>query len=280
LNYYGGLVHRIKPPDDLAALVDARRKSLLEAMRYDDLMARIGDLIQRVLETASQINLDAIRARAIGENLGGDTKRVGDLPATDRTSMDEGDTLLDDKLRSRLQDFRERLQGIAAGKVSSIPQAPLPYTLAAREIHANLAESESVFNLLVNDAARLRKLIRPPYGVLRQLEPAAGKATPPAADHRDPRIPRDGAHDMRMPPYMRDSDGTALSLTRRQYEDLMALVDHLSRVAADQAVAFGPAAESAALLETLMNPVRRRVEAYLDRLPPLPETGGKWTEEG
>jgi hypothetical protein len=280
LDYYGSLVQRIKPPEDLSKMEDPGRKSLLEAMRHDDLLARTGDLFQRVLETASQINLDAIRARAIGENLGRNTKRVGDLPATDRTSMDEGDTLFDDKLGTRLQDFRDRQQGIAAGKVSSLPQAPLPYTLAAREIHANLAESESVFDLLVKDAARLRKLIRPPYGALRQLDPAAGKATPPAADHRDPRIPRDGAHDMRMPPYMRDSDGTALSLTRRQYEDLMALLDYLSHAAEDQAAAKGPAAESAAVFETLKKPVRRRIEAYLDRLPPLPETGGKRTEEG
>jgi hypothetical protein len=32
---------------------------------------------------------------------------------------------------------------------------------------------------------------------------------------------------MRMPPYMRDSDATALSITRRQYDTIMAVADRL-----------------------------------------------------
>src|SRR2546423_881188 len=44
---------------------------------------------------------------------------------------------------------------------------------------------------------------------------------------RDPRNPRDGEHDMRMPPYMRDETSAALSLTRRQYDQIMNLADYL-----------------------------------------------------
>lgn len=67
-------------------------------------------------------------------------------------------------------------------------------------------------------------MIRPPYGAFHQLSAtvAAGQAPDPA--FRDPRIPRDQMHDMRMPPYMRDEMITALGLTRRQYEELMAYV--------------------------------------------------------
>jgi hypothetical protein len=36
-------------------------------------------------------------------------------------------------------------------------------------------------------------------------------------------------HDMRMPPYMRDSDDNPLSLTWRQYATLMQLVEQLER---------------------------------------------------
>ena len=48
-----------------------------------------------------------------------------------------------------------------------------------------------------------------------------------APRERDPRVARDRRQDMRMPPYMRDSDGTALSLTWRQYH---AVIDFIARV--------------------------------------------------
>jgi hypothetical protein len=49
----------------------------------------------------------------------------------------------------------------------------------------------------------------------------------PDPHFRDPRVARDGLHDMRMPPYMRDSDENALSLNWRDYDALMRLLDLL-----------------------------------------------------
>lgn len=44
---------------------------------------------------------------------------------------------------------------------------------------------------------------------------------------RDPRVDRDTYHDMRMPPYMRDSDQNPLSITHRQHDALLQFVESL-----------------------------------------------------
>ena len=67
----------------------------------------------------------------------------------------------------------------------------------------------------------VERLVRPPFGRFKQL---GRRAAAPSSAFRDPRVPRDQLHDMRMPPYMRDSDSLPLSITRRQYEVLMELL--------------------------------------------------------
>ena len=62
---------------------------------------------------------------------------------------------------------------------------------------------------------------------------------------------RDGLHDMRMPPYMRDSDAAPLSLTWRQYREVMALIDHLAALDEE---AFAK-----------LSPVRRHVAQVVQR---------------
>jgi len=155
------------------------------------------------------------------------------------------------------------------------PGVPLPYTALARDVHARLAEIDSLFDFLGESAKRIEELIRPPFGRVRELKNEVEAGDVPAQDHRDPRVTRDLVHDMRMPPYMRDSDGGPLSLTRRQYDELMALVKHL-RV--EKAVPPKPAkgvslAEAARLGASpavggpMQSPLRRRVAEDVGRLP-------------
>jgi hypothetical protein len=70
-------------------------------------------------------------------------------------------------------------------------------------------------------------------------------------------------HDMRMPPYMRDSDATALSLTHRQYHEILALIDRLE--GAGRALRAGLAADATPPVP-LDTPIRRRVAAALANL--------------
>ena len=96
----------------------------------------------------------------------------------------------------------------------------------------------------------MRSLVRPPFGRFRQLPQSPRGRTNPK--FRDPRADRDTDHDMRMPPYMRDSDNSPLSLTKRQYDALIAFVDLLRR---EKWVAGRP-----------YSPIARKIESFLERL--------------
>jgi hypothetical protein len=95
-------------------------------------------------------------------------------------------------------------------------------------------------------------MIRPAYGAFDQLSPTVAADRHPDPGFRDPRITRDQMHDMRMPPYMRDETASALSLTRRQYVELMAYVE----------AAITPDLTGGSPAVT---PLRRRVQARLQR---------------
>src|SRR5262245_6330297 len=89
-----------------------------------------------------------------------------------------------------------------------------------------MADIETLLGFLREHRDRVKKLLRPPFGRVRELPTAVPAPDgPPNAEFRDPRIRRDAMQDMRMPPYMRDSDQTPLSLTRRQYDELMAVAE-------------------------------------------------------
>jgi hypothetical protein len=117
----------------------------------------------------------------------------------------------------------------------------LAFTDMARSAHAKLAEPHHLLEFLRSRADHVRRMIRPPYGHFAELAhhpawdsvPSFNRASAfhPHVPHRDPRIGRDRQHDMRMPPYMRDSDDTPLSLTWRQYHALMDFLAYLSPVA-------------------------------------------------
>jgi hypothetical protein len=176
-----------------------------------DALKRMADLFQRAFETVSLANVDAMRDRSVvGGQQGG---RNTDSPPTDDRSMTSVDPL----------DTAVGLGPIPA----PTPALRLPFAERAQDAHAPLADADDLALFLRDNAALVRKIIRPPYGAFKELtsNPAAGAKPNPL--HRDPRITRDTLHDMRMPPYMRDSDATALSLTRRQYNLLLDLVDSL-----------------------------------------------------
>jgi hypothetical protein len=236
----------------------------------------IADLFDRVYETVSLLDVDSNRRRAIRENPRfGPTGPLPGLPPTDASTMTAADPL------ARLvPDLLAR----------PVPGARLPYLDAALVAHSNLSDLDSLIAFLGTFSDRVRALVRPPYGAFTELDPAPGPQPNPG--HRDPRVARDQMHDMRMPPYMRDSDASSLSLSRRQYHELMALVDRLGQQLRKAATAANlptePHALRAALvrrreegqpppaaLGALETPLRRRINAFLaglraagEELPP------------
>jgi hypothetical protein len=113
---------------------------------------------------------------------------------------------------------------------------------------------------------RLKHLIRPPFARFADLpaQPPAQLPTDPLAPggvpvlravERDPRQLRDQQHDMRMPPYMRDADAFPLSLSWRQYHEVIALIDRLPKLSDEEFAALSP------VRRHLAEVVRRRTEA-------------------
>jgi hypothetical protein len=95
---------------------------------------------------------------------------------------------------------------------------PVPYSSAARFVHGPLSDIDTLLDTLVLHSDRIKRLIRPPFGRISDLVRRG-------SEFRNPRNPRHLRHDMRMPPFMRDSDASALSITYRQYAALMALIE-------------------------------------------------------
>ena len=157
----------------------------------------------------------------------------------------------------------------------SVPHDWLPRANLIARAHGQLADLDSMVALLREKADRVRPMIRPPSARFRELPRYPGG---PGGAFRDPRVPRDQMHDMRMPPYMRDNDASALSMTHRQYEELMALVGRLEegRRAMAAAMALTPDGPPPVPQDT---PIRRQVTAVLaalrqaDAVPPNGESG-------
>ena len=172
-------------------------------------------MFERAYETASLINLDATRFRGIVENLG-EKPVLPDRspPHMNFLSMTDGD-----KRYAKITE--ELFHGPKDPNVPPTPEEqkvdPVPYSSAARFVHGPLSDVDTLLDTLVLDAERIKLLIRPPFGRI-------GDLVRRGSEFRDPRNPRHGRHDMRMPPFMRDFDASALSITFRQYAALMALI--------------------------------------------------------
>lgn len=214
--------------DDLLDRVDDA-----EDLEQEELLAVVADLLKRAFETVSLDDVDLQRGRAIAENLDqgrlnfllqvADQQGVGDRvrarlgiagaaqpPLADGRSMTDGDV-----------GYR------APDRYPLREDAPLPRSLLAREAHLALTALPVLRQLLETDGDRVRRLLRPPYAVIRESQP--GEATHPEGLRR-PWDAEAHLYDMRMPAYMRDSDATPLALTRRQYRQVTDLIDGLAQV--------------------------------------------------
>jgi hypothetical protein len=172
----------------------------------------IHDLFKRIFETTNLLNLDASRDYLIRENL----KRAPiDHWQTAPHIGREGMTHADKPLARLSSDVLD--DGLA--KKPNALHSRLPYTDLSQHAHGAFTSLDYLILFLKTRGDRLKQMVRPPFGSFDQLpvEPAEE----PSPEFRDPRVFRDTLHDMRMPPYMRDSDREPLSLTRRQYNTLM-----------------------------------------------------------
>ena len=227
--------------DDLA---DRELPELTAAQIVDpETVAEVADLLRRVFETVSLTNLDSLRARMLRRN----GANGATVPFTDNRSMTGADAPLADQTTAIL---------------GGAPGSDLAYTLVANDVHGPLADVDNMLTLFRNQGDRLKHLIRPPFARFPDLpaQPVAALPTDPVdpgavqvlrAIERDPRQSRDGQHDMRMPPYMRDADAFPLSLSWRQYREIIALIDRISTLSAAQLAA--------------LSPVRQHVARVLDR---------------
>jgi hypothetical protein len=229
--------------DDLA---DRDPPLFLNPESQSDMETRVNDLFQRALETAELLNLDAVRVRALGDNTTFPTQADDPgLPATDNRSMSPQDIPFADLSNTPLE---------------SVPHSRLPRADLIIRAHAQLADLDTMVSKLREEADRIKQMIRPAYGKIREL---AENPTAPAQTFRDPRVPRDQMHDMRMPPYMRDSDATALSVTHRQYQEILALIDRLETAGLAVRAGFAASEVSPVYPET---PIRRRIAEFLETL--------------
>lgn len=190
----------------------------------------VADLLRRAFETVSLNNVDTQRRRGILENasrandameaaaglgtlgslrarLGFDTRRE-EPPLLNRESMTNDD-----------RGYR------AADRNQIKTDTAFPYAALAADAHAALTDLPRLLEFLAEDADRVRRLVRPPYALVRESAPEEPR---PPAGRRRPWDPDAALHDMRMPAFMRDSDASPLSISRRQYVQLMSLVDHLA----------------------------------------------------
>jgi hypothetical protein len=201
------------------------------------------DLFRRVFETVSLTSLDGTRAHGIGEDLARPwAQNFQGLPKIDQASMTREDVPYVDQIP-------DLLPAQPIDQVSrAVPHERLPYTLVARAVHAPLTDVDTLLDFLREKREHVRRLIRPPYGRFRELAEDPGPEPNPA--FRDTRVLRDIMEDMRMPPYMRDSDETPLSLSWRQYRLLMDFLHYLGTTDA--------------------GPRRRRVAQLIERLRQQP----------
>jgi len=193
------------------------------------------DLLRRVFETVSLLNLDSLHADAQAAS----APRPNPVPVVGPGTMTGAD--------------RPLAQHTVAVLGRDQPGRRLVYWQIANDVHGERADVESMLELFRTDGDRLRHLLRPPYARLKDL-PARPPAAPPTERiplqprpiglkprPRDPRVDRDGVDDMRMPPYMRDSDASPLSLTFRQYQAIIAFIARVEKAGPKELAQLSPA---------------------------------------
>ncbi|WP_172331158.1 hypothetical protein [Mangrovicoccus sp. HB161399] len=199
------------------------------------------DLFRRVFETASLVNLDQRRHWALSGNAWMHGARNKNDP-----NWDEGISprLGPESMRRADKPYADLTPDYTPGQGATLAPASgaserLPYTTVVQQVHVRMADSPVLRAFLSRRPDRVREIVRPPFGWVSELPARPGVTKPaevPAATgragkeplrFRDPRTLPDTSYDMRMPPFMRHSMGVPLSITRRQYDLLMAYLDKL-----------------------------------------------------
>lgn len=187
----------------------------------------IEDLFERAYEVVSAMDVDWWRALAARE-LVADELRPEPIP-------DDGVPL-----PTRAMGGRDRLRD---PNISVPPPSPVlaqPLSQRARDRHRNLSDLAQLTAFVRADPDRIAELVRPAL--------ASG---------------RGASQSMQMPPFMRNSNGRALSLARWQYELLLAWVAGVTAPTPDDVPAPAPLSPEAA----------RRRGQILEMLGPV-EDGG------
>jgi hypothetical protein len=187
----------------------------------------IADLFERAFETASLFNLDALRTRAIAENISSPPlPEEAGQPEMDERSMTSADRgIKKGDLGKKIPPYADLTGDLFHHPPAAVREPGLPYTAAAQFAHAKLCDIETLIDFLRSKPDRVERLVRPPMGRFSELAGRRRKSTP--QKFRDPRVERDTYHDMRMPPYMRDSDENPLAVTHRQHDALMQFIRSL-----------------------------------------------------
>ena len=214
---------------------------------YEEAKAEVLSILRRAFDTASLFNLDAARTRALEENdmwvaLAGDASmprteenalwltmsggppltKSDESPKLDGRSFTEHDTPYVDKSPPLLKG--EPTESVLS-KTSHAES--LPYSRVAPFAHGQMMEEAILIDFLRRRGDHVRKVIRPPFARWDEMPDQPPQSR--REDRRDPRLFRDRLHDMRMPPYMRDSNFYPLSITRRQYLTVMRFIDYLEQ---------------------------------------------------
>jgi hypothetical protein len=168
----------------------AARSGALSADEMDDW---VQDLFERVYETVSLTNVDFWRAARGIRTLTG--TRLAANPI-----VNDGALPADQAMGSR-----DALRNRDLTVTPPSDNVRLPLSEHARERHRDIADGDRLRELVANDPARLRSLVRAPF----EVEPGEnGNNTT-----------------MRMPPFMRQSNALPLTLSAWQYELLMRWAD-------------------------------------------------------
>jgi hypothetical protein len=238
--------------------------------------AEVADIFARVSEFASLVNLDATRNNSILANAG--AEEVRGLPRVDDRTMTKEETKYANGKRS-YERYADENVPLGTGSLRSTSDQGLPYADFARSQHLDLAQVDLLLNAMGSRPERFRNLLRPPYGRFRQLKPKPDRKPNPKFRDARPRtagkVPRDTVHDMRMPPYMRDSDATALSLTWRQYYEIMALLDRLKRERKKIGLRMRPEGPLQRRRQKLLNWLRAGHPTPAEKSDPSPKIFGR-----
>jgi hypothetical protein len=181
--------------NDRSAAADARNSALVGV----DLDNWVEDLFERAYETVSLLNVDHWRAARGLRPLTGDRLASAAITGDHVTPADQA------------MGSQDALRNTDLQVPNSSSNMPLPLSAHARERHRSLASIERLRDLLASKPDRLRELVR---GAFEVEAGEGGEATT-----------------MRMPPFMRQSNASPLTLAAWQYALLMRWADEQKAVA-------------------------------------------------